>query len=276
MSSKRSSIVLDEVQPNQHQLVPLTMQPAQLATMIEQNLGGETITPGDLERAINPSGKSTKWTFIGLDGEEESVGELVGVIVHAKTKRAYFAKEYTGGGERPDCYSDDGMVGHGTIASQHGGNCLTCPMSQFGSGKNNSQACSSVKRMYLLRPGDMLPTIVNATPINNRSLKKYGVRLMNKRSKSLDQVVTRMTLSTAKSKSGFDYAKLDFALVSELDLDAQSQMKAYTAMIRPILDAASIAEETRQEAIGDFVETNVGPTEVNDAALNSTDLDIEF
>jgi hypothetical protein len=254
MVQKRSSIVLDETQPDQNRLVPLTMTPGQLTTLIEQNLGGETITPGDLERAINPSGKGTKWSFIGLDGEEELVNEIVGVIVHSKTKRAYFSKKFSGGGERPECFSDDGFVGRGTIASQHGGDCIACPMAQFGSGENGSQACSSVKRLFVLRAGDMLPTIVNATPINNRAPKKYGIRLMNKRSKALDQVITRLTLSTAKSTSGFDYAKLDLALVSELDPDSLEKMRAYTAMIRPLLDSITIEHETREQAIGEFAE----------------------
>lgn len=253
MTAKRSDIVLDET-PVQASLVPVNFNPGQIQAMISQNLGGETITPGDLERAINPSGKSTKWRFQGLDGEEESVGELTGVIVHSKTKRAYYEKEFSGGNEPPDCYSDDGMTGHGAMADKVGGVCDDCPMSKFGSGKNGSQACSQIKRIYLLRPGDMLPTIVNATPINNRTLKKYGINLMNKRGKTFNQVVSRLNLSTSKSSSGFDYAKLTISLVSELNPVEAEKMEEYCAMIRPILDSASIRTEARHEAIGDFEE----------------------
>ena len=255
--AKRAAIELAEEGRN---FLPIIHNTAHMQGMIQENLGGEELSAGDLERAINPSGKSTKWTFEDIDGTEELVDSIEGVIIHSSSKRVLYLGEYKGGGEEPDCYSDDGIHGHGAPADKCGGLCANCPLQEFGSGKNNSKACSDIKRIWILREGDMLPTIVNATPINKRALRKYGVTLSNKRGRKLSEVISKLELSTAKSKSGYDYAKLRVTLVEELNEVDREKMAAYADTIRPILDSSTVRDESFKESYGTPSEDTVDVT----------------
>ena len=242
----KSSIVLDDVQPRN--LVPLTKSPEKIAALIQTNLGGETLSQGDLDRAVNPSGTNTKWEIPDIDETSESASELSGVIVHSCDKRAYYEGKYSGGGERPDCYSDDGVNGVGELADKCGNKCIDCPMDVFGSAKDtDAKACKEVKRVYLLREGEMLPMIVNLTPQNLRALRTYGVRLTNKRGKELPEVISKFSQATATSKSGFPYAKVTISLVEELPEADAKKMLDYAEVMKPLLSQDTVADEKRSD-----------------------------
>ena len=106
-----------------------------LQEIIADNLGGEQITPFDLDRVTVPAGGALSWEVPTLDGEE-SVKEIEGIVIYWRTARAYWEQglDESGGGSPPDCSSDDGQIGIGTIAATvQGGQCSACPMNQFGS-----------------------------------------------------------------------------------------------------------------------------------------------
>lgn len=243
----KNSIVLDEQQPSN--FLPVVMGHDRVNAMIESNLGGDELTPGDLDRAVNPSGKNIKWELPDVSGDSESISELSGVIVHSCSKRVYYKDPYSGGGERPDCYSDDAVRGNGPQAEICGGFCVDCQLSKFGSGENNSQACDQKKRIFLLRENEMLPTIVDLTPINAKALKKYGVKLMNKRGKLLCEVVSKLENSQDVSKSGFPYAKVTISLESEMPADEAEGMKKYADSMKPVLEAVSVRDDVQEVAV---------------------------
>jgi hypothetical protein len=239
----KSSIVLDEPQ---HNFLPVIHDAKKIERMMKTNLGGEQLGPGDLDRAVNPSGKNTKWEIPDIDETSESISELIGVIIYACDKRRWYKGKYTGGNERPDCYSDDGIHGIGAHAEKcEDGLCVNCPMDIFGSGPNKGKACKQVKRVYLLREGEMLPVIINLTPQNRRALRTYGARLMNKKNKELTEVVSKFSNGSAVSKSGFPYAKVTISLVTSLAPEAATKMLQYAEMMEPVLTAVTIADDVR-------------------------------
>ena len=176
----KAAIVLDEKSDSPY--LPVQLTPERVNNMIERNLGGEPLSIGDLDRAVNPSGKSLKWEIPDIDEEVEATSEIIGVIIHSHNSRRYYEKAYDGSDNPPDCFSPDGVHGYGVMADKCGGLCVKCPFDVFGSGKNNSKLCTENKRVYVLREGEMLPTVVTLTPMNRRALRTYGARLMNKRS----------------------------------------------------------------------------------------------
>lgn len=239
----KSAIVLDE--PD-HNFLPVLHDAAKIERMMKTNLGGENLGPGDLDRAVNPSGKNIKWEIPDIDETSESISELIGVIIYACDKRTWYKGKYTGGNERPDCYSDDGIHGIGVHAEKcEDGLCVNCPMDVFGSGPNNGKACKQVKRVYLLRESEMLPVIINLTPQNRRALRTYGARLMNKKNKELTEVVSKFSNTTATSKSGFPYAKVTISLVSMLQPTAADKMLKYAEMMEPVLTAVTVLDDDR-------------------------------
>lgn len=209
--------------------------------LVRTNLGGEPLQITDLERAVNPSGKGTRWEVPGLGEEPELVSEVEGVILTQHAYRVYYSKtfEQTKGKEPPDCRSYDLIHGEG----DPGGECATCPFAQWGSGKTpNSQACSMRRRVFILRKDEMLPMVITLTPVNVRALRNYGVKLMNKKQLELQHVVTKVKMETATSKNGYDYARVIFSLVDVLPPDVAKAMDNYKAFLEPQLMDLEIEE----------------------------------
>src|SRR5512144_1606913 len=85
-----------------------------LMEVLEENVGG-TITEFDLQRAKVPTGGMTAWVLPSLDGEDEIVNYIDGVLVYHREPRAYWehAIDEGGGNNPPDCRSVDGKIGVG-------------------------------------------------------------------------------------------------------------------------------------------------------------------
>lgn len=218
--------------------LPITQGIEKTRELVVANMGNDAMNAFDLDRAMNPSGKGTKFTIPGLDDEDEMVSELQGVIVHHQSVRAYWEDEYKGGGSPPDCTSNDTIYGQGNP----GGKCKDCPFAQFGSGPNNSQACKLVKRIFLLREGELLPTLVTMSPVNYSAAKTYFLRLLSKKQLAFNHVVTKITLESDRSNSGFDYAKAKMAMVAELPPEMKDQMEQLSDMLKPFLADIPVVE----------------------------------
>lgn len=243
MAESKMTVYLDEDKPS---FLVINHGVEKTKAMIVSNLGGESIRVTDLDRAINPSGKNTKWEIPGLGDEPEMVNVIEGVIICQQAYRVYWASEYKGGGMQPDCVSMDVIAGQGT--GRPGGECGKCPYHEWGSGKTpNSQACSLRRRVFILRPGEMLPMQITLSPINAGALKTYGVRLTSKKQRELHEVVTRVTLSSAVSKNGFDYAKVTFSLVDILPENVAKQMESYKAFLEPQLLGLAVVDTPHAE-----------------------------
>ena len=225
----KDAITLDEG----NNYIVLNQPTEEIRALIKTNLGDESISRSDLDVAINPSGKSTKWEIAGLGDDSEMVNEIEGVIITHQLYRVYWKEDYSGSSQAnpPDCLSRDMLNGEG----DPGGECASCPFNEWGSGPNGSKACSTRRRIFVLRPGEMLPTIVTASPINVGAMKSYGTKLTSKVQRKYNQVISKLRLEPAVSKSGFDYAKMVISMVSTLDPDSAAKMDAYSQMMRPYL-----------------------------------------
>jgi len=211
----------------------MSVTPEKLSEIIVANVGEQGINVGHLDRIVNPSGKSTKWEIPTLDGEAETTGEIEGIIVFHKLSRARWDGEYKGGGEAPLCSSKNGFSGVGVP----GGDCQQCPYGKFtedDKGESVKPECRLVKQVFIRRPDELLPVVLNVTAVNIGSADKYLFRLLNK-GKAYNSVVTKVHLTSDKSASGFDYAKTNFAATAFLSAEQAAQMQEYTELIKPML-----------------------------------------
>ncbi len=199
-------------------------EPDRVGAILEANLGGERLRPGDLDTVKIPTGGMTQWAVDGPEGQS-FVPALTGIVVHMHNQRAYYQGEYAGGNEKPDCSSNDGHTPYGNPGDElrlAGKSCDDCPLSQFGSGKNGGQACRQSRRVYLVRPGSLLPIVLTLSPTSLANIRKYLLRLGTTPYWS---VVTKFSLKQAVNKSGIKYAvaipesvgKLDDAQVSHVE-----------------------------------------------------------
>lgn len=147
------------------------------------NFGAGGISEWDLDRVAVPSGGGVSWAVPTLAGTS-SVEEIVGVVVYAGDRRAYWETSYDEEPNKPpDCHSLDAVRGSGTIAATHDGLCHTCPKAQWGTKENSrgeatkGQACQTRKMIFIFRESDRLPLHVNLAPTSLRDFRKYLVRL---------------------------------------------------------------------------------------------------
>lgn len=210
--------------------------PAELSDIITENIGTNELKIGNLDRAVNPGGKSTKWEVPTLEGTD-MVSEIEGVIVFHKIARARWQGEYKGGGEAPVCRSVDGFIGEG----DPGGKCKDCPYAKFSDDGENPE-CKLVKQLFIRRPGKVFPMVLNVTAINLKKINKYLFTLADNLT-MYNHVVTRVTATTATSKNGRDYPQFHFAAAAKLPKEQAAEMDEYKNMVKPLLSEVEMTTD---------------------------------
>lgn len=215
--------------------------PKEVAEIIKTNTGGQ-LTEFDLDRIKVPSGGAIQFVVPSLTGDEY-VKEIECVIVHMTKPRGYWKVGFdeSGGGTPPDCSSPDGVAGQGTP----GGSCVECPLAQFGSdSKGRGQACKQMNCLYILRKDDILPTIVVAPPTSLAGVRKYMLRLANKRAPFYG-VLTKLTLKENKNADGIKYAEIVCTAAGAVSAEQIAKLKVFNSFM-----ASTV--QTLQLDSGDF------------------------
>lgn len=153
-----------------------------LANVFAEEMDGLTPT---FERIKIPSGGGISFEVPGDDPENpDTVKEFKAVILYHHPINCYYKEEYTGGNNPPDCGSMDGHVG---IDAESGEvkNCAECPFNKFGSGKNGAKACKQKRRIYLLREGEALPTLLSLPTGSLAAFSRYIMNLLGKGKKAM-------------------------------------------------------------------------------------------
>lgn len=192
--------------------------------VVTTNIGAGGMSVMDLDQVGIPAGGGSAWEVPDLDGTE-TIKELEGVIVAWKSPRTFYRKsiEETGGGEAPDCWSDDGESGVGEFGPGSEGNpsgkCADCPMNQWGSdlGGGRGKACREHRQLFVLRPGSVLPIVVNLPPTSIKPLRQYMLRLASK-GVHYYSVTTKLTLES-KSDGGRKWSAVHPALGERLSVE---------------------------------------------------------
>lgn len=218
----------------------LAADPKELAEALQENLGGGSISPFDLDRIGIPAGGGLAWNVPTLDGGEDAEKELLGIVVHVQNARAFWRNPF-GSGEGavpPDCTSDDAVTGVG----DPGGACAQCPYAAFGSdSRQRGQACKLVQRLFLLRPGASLPVVVNLPPGSLKNARKYLLRLVSN-GKRASSVLTRLTLEKDKNADGIVYSKAVFAMAGELAPPQAESASAYGKALAPYFRRTTVQD----------------------------------
>jgi len=150
---------------------------ANLGEIFAEEMDG--LTPS-FERIKIPAGGGLAYEVPGDDPDSpDSVKEFKAVILYHHPISCYYKEEYTGGNNPPDCGSMDGKFG---IEAESGEikSCADCEYNKFGSGKNGAKACKQKRRIYLLREGEALPTILSLPTGSLGEFSKYVMRLLSK------------------------------------------------------------------------------------------------
>lgn len=205
------------------------LQMENIADVMAENVGNDTLTQFDLDVVKVPTGGYTSWEVQNLDGESESVKEISGIIVHWTQQRTFYRSEFSGDNSPPDCRSDDCVRGVG----DPGGSCLICPYAQFGSDLKGGpgQACDLNRLLFIVQPDSMLPIVVKIPPASVSAIKKFFTRLTS-RNLPFYGVEIGLRLQQVTNKGGIKYSQVQPVIKRILDENARKATEAYTNGIR--------------------------------------------
>lgn len=209
-----------------------------LQLTVRENIGDGQIGAFDLDRVKMPAGGGQTWAVTGADGEETSLPTLDAIIVAWQNCRAYWPGDYEGDSP-PQCVSQDGMTGLG----DPGGACSVCPFAQWGSGKNGrGQACKAMRRLFLLRPGQLLPTMLTLPPSSLAAARKYMVALISMQ-RAYWSVVTAIGLEKESNPEGIKYSLATFKRARDLTPEELKTVEGYRTAIAPLMRAPVTAQD---------------------------------
>jgi len=210
------------------------MDPTQdILEIIRLNLGGESLSIGDLDTIKMPSSGNTMWS-IPTAGDDEVVKTFEGIIIYSQIQRTYWEKEYSGKGSPPDCFSNDAITGIGNP----GGNCKDCPMDQFKTARTGGgKACATKRIMFILQQGNLMPSVIRIPVGGLPNSRNYLQRLSNK-SQRMYGVYTEFGLEKATNKQGIEYSRITFKMKGALNDKEIKAVEAYSKAILPFIDRA--------------------------------------
>jgi hypothetical protein len=215
----------------------LTEKTDSLTEILEQNMGGEDLSRFDFPRIKVPAGGAQH--LVMPDGEPQKT--VRGIIMLSHMSRAYWP-----GGDDPDtlvggppqCSSEDGVTGNGVP----GGDCHTCPLSKPGSGKGQRQACKLMRNLYLLMPGQILPTVVQCPPGSLKAVRSYLV-ILSSLGRASWTFETEIGAKQVTNKAGQKYSELTFKKVRELEGDELASAIQYAAAFKATTGIGRSVEE---------------------------------
>jgi len=210
------------------------------------------VRDGDREIQMNPKDPDSAATSLNV------------VLLKANkgTSKVFYIKGYdkdTSEGQKPDCYSNDGVEPAADAQNKQAKKCATCPHNQWGSrvsekGATKGKACADAVRMAVAPAGQINDAmLLRVPPASIKALGEYG-QMLAKRGVGYNMVVTKV---------GFDLQaespKLTFSAIGLLDDDgfAEVQEIAASDVVSNILgssimaavaaEAAAPAEEPEEE-----------------------------
>mgnify|MGYP001255339146 CR=1 FL=1 len=238
----------NELTPSQNAFAAMSLSQDELTELFKANIGAHGLSPFLLERVKIPASGSTTWMVPSLDGDVPAK-EIEGVVIHKKDPRVFWIKsikEGAGGGQPPECYSEEGDVGYGIrdlseASGRH--DCLTCPMSQFRrnpDGTNTPPRCSQRMALFVLRKEGILPMMMILPPTSVQPMFKYFLGKLLHYEKSYNKVITIFSLEKTRNLAGQEYSRVVPKYKRDLTKEEVSQIQTYISQIKPALDRARI------------------------------------
>lgn len=199
--------------------------------------------------------------------------DLIGHIIYYTNANQYYSAAF-GEGESPvpDCFSSNGIEPDGGT-NQRPGPCRTCPMNEFGSASDGSaKACQNTIRLYVLLDGDILPTLIKASPSSlgkKESLMKWLTSAPNQAARAGNGVAyqtikVKFSLHKKDFESGFSASVLDLSTVRAITTkDDMPEMQKIAGLYKQFMAsyAGRIADDIASEKVEEPAAAGNGVTE---------------
>ena len=213
------------------------------------------------EQVKIPTGGGLQFTTTDDSLTEVYVDNITGVIIAHQSVNAFWAEDFNGENQPPDCSSNDAITGSGNINLDipQGQLCKTCPLNQWGTDKRGGKGkeCKNIVRLYILEQGSVFPKVVSLPPTSITPWKEYAFRLAA-RGKSISGVVTTVKLEKAKSQTGILYSKAVFVKVSDLAREQYLAVKGLGESLLPYIQRVQVSSGDYNIGQKEFIDVGGG------------------
>jgi hypothetical protein len=210
----------------------------------------------DGERTVLPNPKDPESPATAID--------VVLLKANKGTSKVFYLKGYdkdSSEGQKPDCYSSDGIEPAADAQNKQAKKCATCPHNQWGSrvtekGSSKGKACADTVRMAVAAAGQVNePMLLRVPPASIKSLGEYG-QMLAKRGVGYNMVVTKVAFDMEAESP-----KLTFKPVGFLDdaAFAEVQETIQSDVVQNILGASPVALPSESAAEAEVDEALKGP-----------------
>lgn len=194
----------------------------------------------DGERTVIPNPKDPESPATSI--------EVVIIKANKNISKVFYLKGYdkdSSEGQKPDCYSNDGIAPAADAQNPQSKKCATCPHNQWGSrvtdkGTSKGKACADAVRLAVAPAGQLNdPMLLRVPPASIRALGEFGQTLA-KRGVGYNMVVTKIAFD-AEAES----PKLTFKPIGFLDEDGFAEVREVmeSKIVSDILGASPVATE---------------------------------
>ena len=196
----------------------------------------------DGERKVLPNPKDPDSPATSID--------VVLIKANKGTSKVFYIKGYdpeSSAGQKPDCYSADGIVPAADAQSPQAKKCATCAHNQWGSritekGASKGKACNDTVRMAVAPAGQINdPMLLRVPPASIKAVGEYG-QMLAKRGVAYNMVVTKVAFDQEAESP-----KLTFKPVGFLDETAFAEVREM------------IESDTVRDILGSSMQAVVGP-----------------
>lgn len=208
------------------------------------------VRDGERTTLMNPKDPDSPATYV----------DVVILKANKDKSKVFYLKGYDpkeSEGQKPDCYSTDGVAPAADATSPQSKKCATCAHNQWGSritekGASKGKACNDTVRLAVAAAGQLNdPMLLRVPPASIKAVGEYG-QMLAKRGVGYNMVVTKVAFD-ADAES----PKLTFKPVGLLDdaSFAEVQGAVESDIVRDIL-GASIVAASEQVASAEVAEVD--------------------
>lgn len=184
----------------------------------------------NFQRIKIPSGGALQFEIPGDDPENPGYERtLEGVILHNHAAYVYWPEGSEDDEDAvPLCSSVDGKLGVG----DPGGDCVTCALNKFGTGKNGKgKACKNTRVLYLLRDGDYMPMQVTLPPTSIKPFNDfYSAAFLARRRTAFGSAVSIGLKRMNNGKE--DYSVATFKKLYDFTGEQLAQIRTYADVFK--------------------------------------------
>lgn len=222
-----------------------------LPTMAESDFSQEELSEDmdglqmNFQRIKIPAGGMVQFEMPSDDPENpDYIKTVEGVILFHHASCAYWPEgsEYDDDAT-PLCSSVDGKVGIGSPGIL----CATCPLNQYGSGKDGrGKACKNMRQLYLLRSGEYMPLQVTLPPTSLSPFREFMNRAFVLRRRTSFSAVIQIGLKKASNGTN-DYSVATFKKLYDFEGEDLAQIRAYASSFKEQIKTMLVQRATVQE-----------------------------